>query len=149
MEHKRQAEQFEKRRKQTETMSLQMIQTLSVTIEAKDEYTRGHSYRVAQYAALIAEELGWDVDEVENLRNAAYLHDIGKIGIPDAILNKPSKLLDAEYEIIKKHPTTGYNMLQDDIDISSRLRVAVYEHHENIDGSGKSKSGFGHPGHPA
>ena len=135
MEHKRQAEQFEKRRKQTETMSLQMIQTLSVTIEAKDEYTRGHSYRVAQYAALIAEELGWDEDEVENLRNAAYLHDIGKIGIPDAILNKPSKLLDAEYEIIKKHTTIGADILKNITLIRHVEEVARY-HHERYDGRG-------------
>lgn len=135
MEHKRQAEQFEKRRKHMETMSLQMIQTLSVTIEAKDEYTRGHSYRVAQYAAMIAEELGWDVDEVENLRNAAYLHDIGKIGIPDAILNKPSKLLDAEYEIIKKHPTIGADILKNITLIRHVEEVARY-HHERYDGRG-------------
>ena len=135
MEHKRQAEQFEKRRKQTETMSLQMIQTLSVTIEAKDEYTRGHSYRVAQYAAMIAEELGWDEDEVENLRNAAYLHDIGKIGIPDAILNKPSKLLDAEYEIIKKHTTIGADILKNITLIQHVEEVARY-HHERYDGKG-------------
>lgn len=135
MEHKRQAEQFEKRRKQTETMSLQMIQTLSVTIEAKDEYTRGHSYRVAQYAALIAEEMGWDEDEVENLRNAAYLHDIGKIGIPDAILNKPSKLLDAEYEIIKKHTSIGADILKNITLIRHVEEVARY-HHERYDGRG-------------
>lgn len=135
MEHKCQAEQFEKRRKQTETMSLQMIQTLSVTIEAKDEYTRGHSYRVAQYAALIAEELGWDEDEVENLRNAAYLHDIGKIGIPDAILNKPSKLLDAEYEIIKKHTSIGADILKNITLIRHVEEVARY-HHERYDGRG-------------
>ena len=89
MENRRNREHLENRRKQTEAMSLQMIQTLSTTIEAKDEYTNGHSSRVAHYAALIAAELGWSESEVENLKNAARLHDVGKIGIPDTILNKP------------------------------------------------------------
>ena len=69
-----------------------MMQTLSTTIEAKDEYTRGHSYRVAEYAALIAAELGWSSEEIQQLKHAAYLHDIGKIGIPDLILNKPGRI---------------------------------------------------------
>ena len=64
-----------------------MMQTLATTIEAKDEYTRGHSYRVTEYAALIAKELGWSQDEITNLKHAAHLHDIGKIGIPDSVLN--------------------------------------------------------------
>ena len=67
-----------------------MIQTLSTTIEAKDEYARGHSHRVAEYAALIANELGWGSEEIMNLKYAAHLHDIGKIGIPDMLLNKPA-----------------------------------------------------------
>lgn len=135
MENQRQEEQFEKRRKQTEAMSLQLIQTLSVTLEAKDEYTKGHSYRVAAYSALIAKELGWSEEEVEELRNAAYLHDIGKIGIPDAILNKPSKLLDAEYEIIKKHTIIGADILKNISLIQHAEDVARY-HHERYDGSG-------------
>ena len=60
-----------------------MMKTLATTIEAKDEYTKGHSYRVAEYSALIAKQLGWSENEVQNLRNAAFLHDIGKIGVPD------------------------------------------------------------------
>ena len=71
VESRRQRAELNKRRKQMETMSLQMMRTLSTTIEAKDEYTRGHSYRVAEYAALIAEELGWDKKEIRNLKNAA------------------------------------------------------------------------------
>ena len=65
-----------------------MMQTLATTIEAKDEYTRGHSYRVAEYAALIAKELGWSQDEIINLKHAAHLHDIGKIGIPDSVFKQ-------------------------------------------------------------
>ena len=67
------------------------MESLSTTIEAKDEYTRGHSRRVAQYAALIAKNMGWTNEEIQNLKNCAYLHDIGKIGIPDQILNKPGQ----------------------------------------------------------
>lgn len=91
LERTRQQQEIRKRRKQMETMSLQMIQTLVTTIEAKDEYTRGHSQRVAEYSALIAKELGWKQKDIFHLRNAAHLHDIGNIGIPDAILNKPAR----------------------------------------------------------
>ena len=83
-------------------MSLQMIQTLVTTIEAKDEYTRGHSHRVAEYSALIAKELGWKQKDIFHLYNAAHLHDIGNIGIPDAILNKPARLTDEEYAVIER-----------------------------------------------
>ena len=135
LENKRHQEQMESRRKQTEAMSLQMIQTLSTTIEAKDEYTKGHSYRVAEYSALIARELGWSEREVENLRNAAHLHDIGKIGVPDTILNKPTKLLDAEYEIIKKHPTIGADILKN-ISLIDHVEEVARFHHERFDGNG-------------
>lgn len=135
LENKRHAEQVEKRKKQVETMALQMIQTLSTTIEAKDEYTRGHSHRVAEYSALIAKELGWSCKEVENLRNAAHLHDIGKIGVPDTILNKPAKLWDSEYEIIKSHTTIGADILKNITLIENVDEVARY-HHERYDGKG-------------
>lgn len=90
MELRRQKKELAKRKRQMEKVSLQMIQTLSTTIEAKDEYARGHSHRVAEYAALIAGELGWCSEEIMNLKYAAHLHDIGKIGIPDMLLNKPA-----------------------------------------------------------
>ncbi|MGN0344136.1 MAG: HD domain-containing phosphohydrolase [Lachnospiraceae bacterium] len=134
-EEKRQMERIEERRKQTEAMSLQLIQTLSVLIESKDEYTKGHSYRVAEYSALIAKAMGWDDSAVENIRNAAYLHDIGKIGIPDIILNKPTKLLDAEYDIIKQHAAMGANIL-DNITLVPHAREVARHHHERYDGRG-------------
>lgn len=135
LENRRQLEQLERRRKQTEAMSLQLIQTLSVTIEAKDDYTKGHSFRVAEYSAMIARALGWDDKEVENIRNAASLHDIGKIGIPDVILNKPSRLLDEEYEIIKQHTTIGADILKNISLVPHAEEVARY-HHERYDGKG-------------
>lgn len=135
MENRRNREQLENRRKQTEAMSLQMIQTLSTTIEAKDEYTNGHSNRVAHYAGLIATELGWSESDVENLKNAAHLHDVGKIGIPDTILNKPTKLLDEEYEIIKKHTTIGADILKN-ITLIEHVDIVARFHHERYDGKG-------------
>ena len=88
-----------------------MMQSLSTTIEAKDEYTRGHSRRVAQYAALIAKNLGWTDQEIENIKSCAYLHDIGKIGIPDQILNKAmEQLTEDEFNLIKQHPIIGQDI---------------------------------------
>lgn len=134
-EEKRQLAQVEERRRQTEAMSIQLIKMLSTMIESKDEYTKGHSYRVAEYSALIAEALGWESKEVDSIRNAAYLHDIGKMGIPDIILNKPTKLLDSEYEIIKQHPAIGADILKNISLVPHAWEVARY-HHERYDGSG-------------
>lgn len=135
IENTRQQLELEHKQKQTENLSLQMMQTLSTTIEAKDEYTRGHSYRVAEYAALIAAELGWSSEEIQQLKHAAYLHDIGKIGIPDLILNKPSRLTEDEYNLIKKHTIIGAEILKDITFVPHIVEVAR-NHHERYDGNG-------------
>lgn len=135
IEYKRQNAESEKLRDQAERVSMQMMKTLATTIEAKDEYTKGHSYRVAEYSALIAKQLGWSENEVQNLRNAAFLHDIGKIGVPDTILNKPTKLSDEEYEIIKSHTIMGADILKDITIVSNLTDIARY-HHERYDGKG-------------
>lgn len=135
MESQRQRAEMNKRRKQMETMSLQMMQTLSTTIEAKDEYTRGHSHRVAEYAALIAEELGWDKKEIKNLKNAAHLHDIGKICIPDNILNKPTRLTEEEFQVIKEHTVIVAEILKN-ITLISHVKEVARSHHERYDGMG-------------
>lgn len=135
IERLRRRTEIEKNKKQTEKMSLQMMQTLSTTIEAKDEYTRGHSYRVAEYSALIAEELGWTPEEVQNLKHSAYLHDIGKIGIPDSILNKPSRLTDEEYSLIKRHTVIGAEILKD-VTLIPNVIAVTRSHHERYDGKG-------------
>ena len=135
MESQRQRAEMNKCRKQMETMSLQMMQTLSTTIEAKDEYTRGHSHRVAEYAALIAEELGWDKKEIKNLKNAAHLHDIGKICIPDNILNKPTRLTEEEFQVIKEHTVIGAEILKN-ITLISHVKEVARSHHERYDGMG-------------
>ena len=135
MEQKRRQQELRKKQEQTEKMSLQMMQTLSTTIEAKDDYTRGHSYRVAEYAALIAAELGWSPKEIQDLKHAAHLHDIGKIGIPDQILNKPSRLTEEEYNLIRKHTVIGAEILKDVTLIPHVIEVAR-SHHERYDGTG-------------
>ncbi|MGO5543100.1 bifunctional diguanylate cyclase/phosphohydrolase [Blautia sp. HCP3S3_H10_1] len=135
MELQRQKQELLEKQKQTEKMSLQMMQTLATTIEAKDEYTRGHSHRVAEYSALIAKELGWAPEDVEHIRHATYLHDIGKIGIPDQILNKPSRLTDEEYNLIKRHTVIGAEILKDVTLIPHVIEIAR-NHHERFDGKG-------------
>ena len=87
--------------------------TIARTVDAKDAMTSQHSQRVSEYSVLIAKKYGFTEEEVDNLRNAALLHDIGKIGIPDAILNKPDRLTDEEYERMKMHATLGADILKD------------------------------------
>ncbi len=125
----------EERRKKVEQTAFQMVRTLANTIDAKDRYTNGHSTRVAEYAVLLAKELGWNEEKLENLRYQGLLHDIGKIGVPDSILNKPSRLSEREYEIIKQHTILGARVLSDTTSIPGAWKVAEY-HHERYDGKG-------------
>lgn len=131
----RQTAKAEERSRKIEQMSLQTIHTLANAIDAKDPYTKGHSARVSQYSVMMAEALGWDKDKVENLRYAALLHDIGKIGVPDSILNNPKKLSDAEYSIIKGHANMGGDILKNRMMVEGAEDVAR-SHHERFDGSG-------------
>lgn len=135
IENQRNKEEMERRKKQMETMSLQVMQTLASTIEAKDGYTRGHSYRVSEYSGLIAEELGWKEEEIQTLKYAAYLHDIGAIGIPDMILNKPTKLTEEEFAVIKKHTVIGSGILKN-ITLVDHMEEVARSHHERYDGTG-------------
>ncbi|MGN0328126.1 MAG: HD domain-containing phosphohydrolase [Lachnospira sp.] len=134
-EVRRQTARAEERQHRMEQMSLQAVQTLARTIDAKDAYTNGHSYRVAEYSVLLAQELGWTEEEVENLRHAALLHDIGKISIPDSVLNKPMKLTDEEYNVIKSHASKGGEILKCITAIPGADLVARH-HHERYDGAG-------------
>lgn len=128
-------ERMQQAKTQTEKMSLMLIKTLSDTIEAKDEYSRGHSNRVSEYAALIAEKMGLPSEEISKIKYAATIHDIGKIGVPDTILNKPSTLTEDEYEIIKSHSIIGADILQN-IEVISHTADIVRHHHERYDGKG-------------
>ena len=126
---------LEAKTKLVETVSLNSIMVIANTIDAKDAYTSGHSMRVAQCAAAIARKLDWSETEVQNIHYVALLHDIGKIGVPDAILNKPGRLNNEEFEVIKKHPVIGNDILKDIHIIRSVAEGALY-HHERYDGKG-------------
>lgn len=104
----------------------------------KDKYTNGHSSRVAEYTAMLTKELGYDEDIVEQYYNIALMHDIGKIGVPPEVLNKPGKLTDKEFAIIKSHSALGYNTLKD-ISIMPELAIGAGSHHERPDGKGYPK----------
>lgn len=116
-------------------LSMKMLETLAGTLDAKDKYTNGHSMRVAFYATRLAEELGWDKERISILRYEALLHDIGKIGVPDAILNKPSGLSEMEFGLIKSHTIVGSDILKNMIAVPGASKVAKY-HHERFDGTG-------------
>ncbi|SHF05692.1 PAS domain S-box-containing protein/HDIG domain-containing protein [Thermoanaerobacter uzonensis DSM 18761] len=114
---------------------IKTIEALAYAVEAKDVYTKGHSMRVSQYAALIGEYMGLSREKVEQLRIAGILHDIGKIGISDAILLKAGKLTDEEYKVIKSHPEISRRILMP-IDLPEEILEAVSKHHERYDGKG-------------
>lgn len=115
--------------------NIKQIEALVFTIEIRDAYTQGHSKRVAQYAAHAARWMGMDNDFVQNIYTVGMLHDLGKIGIPDEILLKPSALNDIEYNLIKFHSTLSERIIKK-LELSTELLLAVRHHHENFNGSG-------------
>ena len=121
--------------RQVENVSLNSIMAIANTIDAKDTYTSGHSVRVAKCAKAIAERLGWSEEEIENIHYMALLHDIGKIGVPDSILNKPSRLSEEEFALIKRHPVVGAEILKD-IHMIKDVSDGALCHHERFDGKG-------------
>ena len=123
------------RANQLEILSVEMVETLARTIDAKDRYTNGHSFRVSEYSVALARKLGWSEEEVQELEREALLHDIGKIGVPDAVLNKPGRLTDEEFEVIKSHTTVGRTILEGLDGMEKTAEVAAY-HHERFDGRG-------------
>ena len=131
------AQQTEAHRLEQERISNyeETILSLVDMIEKRDTYTAGHTRRVAQYCELIAARLGHSPDEIEKLKRAAILHDIGKIAIPDAVLLKPGILTPLEYELIKQHAEEGYETLNR-IDMYKELAEIMRSHHEREDGSG-------------
>ena len=114
---------------------LESIETLRYTVEAKDIYTRGHSDRVAEYSVLIGKKLGLSEEELKTLHLGGLFHDIGKIGVPDSILQKSSTLTDDEYSQIKQHPNIGVHILSN-ASIFQDILPIVEHHHEKFDGSG-------------
>ncbi len=120
---------------QIQKITLQTITTIANTIDAKDEYTKGHSRRVSEYSVAIAEEMGFSEKEIREIRAIALLHDIGKIGVPDAVLNKPGKLTQEEYQLMKQHTVIGAEILKD-IEMLPGIDIGAKYHHERYDGKG-------------
>ncbi len=118
-----------------ETLTYQAMLTLAHAIDAKDTYTQGHSLRVAEYSRMIASRLGKDEQTQTEIYFMGLLHDIGKIGIRDDIINKPGKLTDEEFDIIKSHPTIGYEILTSMTEVSN-IQYGARWHHERYDGTG-------------
>ncbi len=127
--------EVEKKRRQNEELFLGIVKSLAAAIDAKDTYTNGHSVRVADYSAEIARRAGYDVSALQRIYITGLLHDVGKIGIPDAIINKNGKLDDEEYAIIKTHPEKGAAILSNIQDMPE-LSIGAKWHHERFDGKG-------------
>ena len=117
------------------SMFLNTVKSLAAAIETKDIYTRGHSERVTKYSELIAKDMGLPDNDIKDLRLAGLLHDIGKIGIDESILRKPSKLTNIEFQEIKRHPVYAANILES-IPQMKEIIPAIKHHHERYDGNG-------------
>ncbi|MBE6901076.1 MAG: HD domain-containing protein [Ruminococcaceae bacterium] len=128
-------ERIHRRQQEYKQIVEQSLLTFANTIDAKDPYTNGHSIRVAHYSREIAKRMGMSDEEQENIYYVALLHDIGKIGVPDNILNKPGKLTPEEREIIQQHVVTGGEILKDFNALDGISEGATY-HHERFDGKG-------------
>ena len=120
---------------QLERAYLESIQTLRYTVEAKDTYTRGHSDRVSEFAVLIGQKMGLSEADLKTLKIGGLFHDIGKIGIPDSILLKETRLSDDEYSEIKHHPSIGAHILSNATIFADIIPIVKY-HHERYDGRG-------------
>lgn len=120
---------------QLEKAYMETVQALRLTVEAKDEYTRGHSDRVAYYSRALAKEIGLSKEEQERIYIGGLFHDIGKIGVPDEILKKAGKLTDDEYSEIKNHPLIGHQIISA-TSIFEDICPIVKHHHERYDGRG-------------
>src|SRR5687768_10971045 len=119
-----------------EELFLVSVQSLADALEVKDRYTRGHSMRVSQYSTSIATILGLDADTVRQINLGGHLHDIGKIGVREAVLNKPGALTDEEYQHIMTHPVVGWRILAPLLSDAPIALNVVRSHHERIDGTG-------------
>lgn len=130
--------EIEKQKEQISRLSLQSVVTIAQTIDARDRYAKGHSIRVALFCREIAAKLGWDEKDIDDLYYTALLHDIGKIAVEDAILNKSSELTGEEFEQIKKHTVIGGEMVKN-ISFIPGVVNGVRYHHERYDGTGYAR----------
>lgn len=134
-EVRKKTEEVVKEHERNERLSLQVVQTIAGAIDAKDKYTNGHSLRVAQYSREIARRAGYSKRAQNEIYMMGLLHDVGKIGIGDDIINKPSRLTVEEYDIIKTHPMVGFGILKNITELPM-LAIGARWHHERYDGSG-------------
>ena len=125
----------EMKTEENQKLFVHVVQSLAEAIDAKDTYTNGHSGRVAEYSKEIARRSGFSLEEQNDIFMMGLLHDVGKIGIPDAVINKPAKLNEDEYEIIKDHPVMGARILKN-IREMPKLATGARWHHERYDGTG-------------
>jgi HD-GYP domain-containing protein (c-di-GMP phosphodiesterase class II) len=130
-----QIEFLQDEQKDIHTLFVQTAEALSGAIDAKDKYTHGHSLRVAEYSRKIAALAGMDESECEEVYFAGLLHDVGKIGISDSIINKEGTLNDEEFHVIQRHPVIGRQILSS-IGKSPYLSIGAHHHHEHYDGTG-------------
>ena len=132
---KRKMDKLIRKEKEQQAFISQMIQAFAKSIDLKDHYTNGHSFRVADYTRKIAEKMGYSESEVERIYEIGLMHDIGKVTIPDGVLNKPGKLTDEEYVIMKQYAINGYDILKG-VEIAPDLALGAGFHHERFDGRG-------------
>ena len=121
--------------KELEELSREVFEAIAKAIDVNDPYTAGHSRRVALYAKMIASRMDFSADEIEEIYYAGLIHDVGKLGIDNKIINKNDKLTDEEYAEIKRHPNFGYEILKE-ISIKGKFADGAKCHHERIDGKG-------------
>jgi putative nucleotidyltransferase with HDIG domain len=126
---------IKKARESLQRAYVEFVGSLANALDARDRYTAGHSWRVSQLSCALAAALGLDPDEVERVRVGALLHDIGKIGVSDSVLQKAGRLTDEEFALVKEHPVTGLRILQG-VQGFAPFLAAVELHHENWDGTG-------------
>jgi len=129
------AAEVEEKTREYKALSMQVVQAMADAIDVKDAYTNGHSGRVAYYSREIAKRYGYSQKQLEDIYMMGLLHDIGKIGIPDEVINKPSKLTEEEFNLIKTHPETGARILGN-IKALPSLAVGARGHHERYGGGG-------------
>ena len=127
--------EVEQKTRENKNLFIQIVSALAAAIDTKDEYTKGHSSRVAEYSKMIAKRIGYSDARQDEMYMIAILHDVGKIGIPNPVLNKPGKLTDEEYELIKRHSKMGAAILKN-IDNDPKLELGAMHHHERYDGTG-------------
>lgn len=127
--------EVERKTEENENLSLHIVKALAEAIDAKDTYTNGHSSRVAEYSKMIAARAGYTEEKLDDIYMMGLLHDVGKIGVPDAVINKPAKLTDEEFSLIKNHPVMGARILKN-IKEMPQLSSGARWHHERYDGRG-------------